>query len=303
LAKLYRRAERFADARRMFEHALENNSFDVPSILGLAELDNATGEAQRIEDAERRLRALLRWMPENVEARTLLGVTLYSGGKIGEAVACYERVLQEDPQHATAAINLAQIFLARGDAARADALFARAARSGPDAIEQVIAIEDRFITTRRFDDAVALWIDYLGKAPGTPVALSHAAWVLALAGKTAEVESFPAGTAEDSAVPLTIATRAYLALVANQHEASIGLVEQLCAMGAKGSDARRRLMTGLEAFDEQRPNVPWTFYLVARLLAAEGRSDAAGVFTGLFEQHCQDEMCAAYLKTLRDQLE
>ncbi|MEK7730694.1 MAG: hypothetical protein AAB363_02445, partial [Planctomycetota bacterium] len=66
-----------------------------------------------------------------------------------------------------------------------------------------------------------------------------------------------------------------------------------------GADARRILVTALEHFDQQRPDVPWTFGLTAELLLTDGQLDAARAFTDLFESRCDEPACRDYARSLR----
>jgi len=131
LAAAYRRTGRPGDARAMYEQALVNNRYEVPAAMGLSELDIQEGTESSLAAAERRLLRLLDWMPENVVAWTNLGVARVALGRTGEAIEAYAEALRRNPNHVTAAVNLAQLYHLAGDTQRARSLFDRRHRRWP----------------------------------------------------------------------------------------------------------------------------------------------------------------------------
>lgn len=243
LASVYRRLGRSSQARAMYDQALANNAYDVPAAMGLTELDLQLGTEEALKAAETRLLRLLGWMPENLDARVNVGAVYGAQGRQAKAVQTYRQVLRDDPNHATACLNLAEIHYAGGDPARAAPLFERALQDGSAAPEaRTIVAEFR-------------------RVHAVYVALIEARYVEAVAG-----------------------------------------VETLCELKERGVQARARLLRAIERFDQRQPGNPWTFCLVARLMIAAGRVDAARASIDLCEKHCMEPSCLEYAPTLRAQL-
>ncbi|MBU0719566.1 MAG: tetratricopeptide repeat protein, partial [Planctomycetes bacterium] len=138
LAALYRQVGRPEDARQLYEQALRNNPYDVPATMGLTELNLETGTKEAYQDAARRLGTMLEWMPENAAAWVNLGVVRKALGQTGPAIRAYREALVHDPQHLTAALNLAMLYEGLGDSARAAPLFERAAVLGVGSVEEMV---------------------------------------------------------------------------------------------------------------------------------------------------------------------
>ncbi len=299
LAKVYRSLGRAEQARAAYERALSNNAYEVPATLGLVELDleQRTDEAHRA--AERRLIDLLSWMPENNAARVSLGVVYHRLGREAEAIREYEKVLARNPREVAALLNLAHIHLTAGDLDRARLFFERAALYPLESLEQVVDLQDFFLSIRDFDEAANLWEPFLARYPQSAEAMVFAAWCFALTGETQRARRLADSLGANEKHPLLLATKAYLQLGEGRYELARKAVAELCALGRQGTDARRRLLAALELFDKKQPNVPWTFGLAAQLLVADGRVDAARVFLDLFAKNCQDADCAEFLHSLQ----
>jgi tetratricopeptide (TPR) repeat protein len=304
LAEAYRHSSRPADAERMYKRALENNPYDVVATLGLAELDIESGTRESYQHAERRLIELLDWMPENTTARVNLGVAYAALGRTPEAVSAYERVLEQDPNELTATLNLAQLFQSVGDVARAWPLFERAATSALESIDQALAVHDFFIVQGAGRRAVRLWADFLERFPASTDARMFAAWSRALAGDSAQARAEAKSLIDEGhETALATATIAYASFMEGEYDSASAKTLALCAAGDSGADARRRLLRALELFDQQHPDVPWTYCLAAQLLITDGQPDAARVFADLCEQHCTDPACHDHARSLRARLD
>jgi len=102
--------------------------------------------------------------------------------------------------------------------------------------------------------------------------------------------------------PKVAAALAYAALCKGRFEETVARVTALCRTGDAGTDARRLLVSALKRFEQQRPDVPWTFGLTAELLLTDGQLDAARAFTDLFESRCDEPACRDYARSLRQRL-
>jgi tetratricopeptide (TPR) repeat protein len=148
-----------------------------------------------------------------------------------------------------------------------------------DAYSQVLRRDPKNITA-------ALNLSQLGLSGNIERALSVAA---ALSGAAA-------------AVPMANAALANAALCEGRFDEAVSRVGALCRSGDAGADARRLLLTALERFDQQRPNVPWTFGLTAELLLADGQTQAAAAFLDLFRTRCVAPQCHDYARSLSQRL-
>jgi len=301
LAKLYRRFHRPADARRLYEKALENNRYEVPAILGLSELDIESGTADGLHSAELGLRQLLTETAENAPARIMLGVVLHRFGRVKEALSEYERVVDASPCNVTALLNLAQIHDSQRRSQRAADLFRRAETCGFESVEQVKALQDFYIKRGQAGEAAAAWERFFSAKPEFEEARRRAAWCHALSGEFSSAKRLvleePSGTPLD---PLILATEIYFALATENYGEGVIKLEDLChRQGAEGQEARRLLLSGLEWFEERSGKVAWTFCYAAALLAAEGRKEAAGEFTRLCDENCDRAECRAFVINLQ----
>jgi len=261
LASLYRRLGRPEDARKMYEMELANNGFESPATMALAEMDFGEGTADGYLSAERRLVELLGWMPENVAAR----------------------------------VNLAHLYDTKGAPTQAAEQYALAERIGFESVEQAAFAHDFREKLGDFTAAIRLWTGFLVRFPGDIKGRAMLAWSLAMADDFARARGEIAALGLDAReLPMAQATVAYLALADGRYDMTTMLVDRLSSSGDAGQDARRRLLGGLERFDEHHPNVAWTYYSAARLLLGDGRKDTARVFTDLFTSRCNGPSCEKY---------
>lgn len=300
LAAVYRRLDRPADVRVMYEKAVANNPYDVPATMGLTELEIAEETRESYLAAEQRLTALLDWMPENTTALTNLGVVRAVLGRTREAIEAYTEVLRRNPGDVTAALNLAQVYHSVSDVQRAAPLFERVVSGGLISVDEAIVVHDFFLSQGHINKALSLWTRFIKRFPDSVEGRAFAAWSRALVGDAQEAEARAAALADEKPVhPLVSATRAYIALVGGRYDAATTQADILCGMGDRGADARRQLLGALERFDRQQPDIPWTFCLTARLLIADGDFEGAGVFVGLCEERCDDPACRDRAESLR----
>ncbi len=303
LAALYRGRGRANDARRLYRQALENNPYEVPATLGLVELDLEPATREGYLSAYDRLRQLLDWSPQNQTARINLGVVCTALGRTAEAVAAYEAVLRRDPFDGLASLNLGQLMHQAGDVARAHALFSQAVATGLQSIEQAQVVHDFLVDVGDIRQAAKLWLDLSRQFPESREARAMLRLTSAMEQMERETGDLPViEPAANAALPIERAAAAYVALVEKRYAALREMVEDLCAAGAAGSTARARLLPALEWYDQHHPGVAWTYCATGRLLIADQRADAAGVFLNLCRESCADEACAAYVGELQEAL-
>ncbi|MHC4697204.1 MAG: tetratricopeptide repeat protein [Planctomycetota bacterium] len=303
LARVYRTLGRSEDAGALYEQALQNNHYEVPATLGMAELAIEVGTREAYLEAERDLVKLLEWMPENARARVDLGVVYHGLGRTREAIDAYRDALEYDPSNAAAALNLAAIYNAAGDTRGADRLFELAASTGLESIEQLQAIHDFLIAQQAPKRAVTLWSEFLTRSPGALDGQAYLAWSHALAGdlERAKAEA-DALTEVDASQPVVPAALTYVALVRDEYDAAVTHAEALCATGDRGAEARRRLLGALATVVQRRPDLPWSFCLAARLYIADAQIDTARAFVDLCNDQCREGRCDRYAQSLRERL-
>ena len=300
LARVYFRLGRRAEAREWYRKALANNPrYEVPAILGLAELELREGTRESLLAARDRLEELLEWMPENTKALTSLGVAQQALGRTGQAADTFRAALATEPGNVSASLNLAQLYLAGGQVDPAMALFEQAADAGLETIEQIRVVHDFFVSHGAVERTVGLWAEFSQRVPSA-AARAFVGWSHALNGDYTKARTVATQLARGSTPPpLMIATLALVELAFGDYPAAVTRTEALVRLADDGADARRHLLGALERFDRAQPNVPWTFCLAAQLLIADGNLDAAGMSVDLCEEHCDDLACRERIVRLR----
>lgn len=302
IAAVYRQRGDTDRAREAYEQAVKNNPYEVPAILGLAELDIDAGTPTSYAAAEKRLRQLLDWMPENTVARTNLGIVQYATGRTREAIQSYRDALDRDPRNQTAMLNLAQLYVAAGDAPRAQPLFEQLAFVDVLSLEQALVVHDVLAGHGRFREAQRFWNKQSTLLESSPDARAMAYWADALAGSPPSVLALAELCERHPQRPAVWASRIYVELASGRYDAAMAASDQFAHMtGAPAVDFRRRLLTALEYFDSQHPDVPWTFHIVAVQLIAEDQREPALAAIMLFEESCVAEECAPISMRLREQ--
>ncbi|UCC30872.1 MAG: tetratricopeptide repeat protein [Phycisphaerales bacterium] len=303
LASVYRRQGRPSDARAMYERALANNEYEVPAAMGLAELDIELGTPESYLAAERRLTALLGWMPENTDALTNLGAVRRALGRTREAIEAYREALDREPGHVTAALNLAQVYYGSGAVERALPLFDQAVAGGLESFDQAVDAHEFYVAQGLADRSVSLWEGLCKRFPDVVDGRHFLAWSRALAGDLQQAKSEAVAlldAREESALPL--ATLAYVDLAQGRYEDATTRVHALCKLGEKAVAARHRLLGALAHFDREHPDIAWTFCLATQLLIADGNFQGAELFLGLCEQRCRDLACREQARSLASQV-
>jgi tetratricopeptide (TPR) repeat protein len=282
---------------------LQNNPFDVHATMSLAELDIEVGTGEAYRTAEKRLTAMLEWMPENADGWVNLGVVHRASGRTSKAIEAYRQALSQDPRHATAALNLAVIYEELGETAKAAPLFARAAESGLESIAELSAVHDFYAAKGRTLRLVDLWDEFLGRHPDSVDGQAFRAWSRALAGDLTQAKlDAEVLCSAPLAPPLAQATLAFIALIEQQYSGAARQTDLLCATGPPGADARQRLMRRLEMLGQQRPGLAWTYCLASELLIADGQPESARLGVELCDQRCMDRECRERVTSLRARL-
>ena len=304
LADAYHRIGRRSEAREVYAHSLENSKgYDVSAIMGLSALDIESDLPDRLADAATRLGDLLEWMPENLDARTNLGVVLQHLGRSADAMAAYGDVLQRAPDHLTALLNLAQLYHSRGAWKEADPLFERARRSAALTIDQAKAIHDFYVATDRAARASTMWSQLALRFPKSREVHAFRTWAVVLAGDGFQFESeLRVQDATAGYYALAVAARAYSDFIVRKYVAAMELVKILEGEAAEVVDARSRLLGALQRYDEVESGIAWTYALAAQLLLYDADKEGAELFTDLCDQYCKETTCKGVVSDLRKRL-
>ncbi len=127
LGVLHERAGRSTEARRSFEQSLALDPHYIPAAMALARLlQNEQKADQAIGVLEKALGN--RSAPE---ARLQLGRLLIGSGRTDEAIAQFQRIVKDDPDHAPAHLELGLAFRRHGDVAGSVKCFRRALALDP----------------------------------------------------------------------------------------------------------------------------------------------------------------------------
>ncbi len=96
VAKAYRNQQRFAPAVTIYRGALERFPGDLPFALGLI---YALADAGELEAAEQEAAALRQTLPRDPAVLMAAAYAAERGGRHLEAIGCYQRILEIDPEH------------------------------------------------------------------------------------------------------------------------------------------------------------------------------------------------------------
>lgn len=304
LAALLRKLNRIEEADHAYQKALTNNPYEAPAILGSVELDLLRGDKQSLEKAERRLRELLAWMPENTIAWTHLGTVLQSAGRSGEALAAYDQALTIDANCSTALLNAWHILFAAGDDANAGLLFDRLLEVGLLSLDEAYSIHDALLARRRFGDMQRLWYEAVRMHPKLIGVRDMQRWTqLLVSPELASGEGSVPASMDLWENPAFQACRAYNYLLAGRTDIAHESVVKLTKVpGPSGKAMRQRFLNSLEIFDAFRPGFPATFWLVGELSWADGNLEAVRAAADMIDSTCRTDECQSMAQSLRSRL-
>ncbi|HWI58961.1 MAG TPA: tetratricopeptide repeat protein, partial [Bacillota bacterium] len=122
-------AQRYAEADRWFQTALQRKSDCTEALNGLGLVYAAQGQSRA---AMQQFETALRLAPRSTAARVNLAVVLANSGDIPAAKAHYQRILLQDTNHVGARVNLAKLLAGQGEKTQAIALYQEAVQLKPD---------------------------------------------------------------------------------------------------------------------------------------------------------------------------
>ncbi len=287
------------------QHELRFESHSVRSIayqlMGLSRLRQGQNE-----EALRLLHHALEVDPKSDIGLYRLATAYDDLGRLEEALPYYEAAAKAAPMHNPTLYRLAGAYRRLGRTSEARAVYEKQLVNNPYDVPAVLALVELDIetdTTPAYRDAALRLVKLLADVPDDLSARLNLAVLLLLRIDLRDVPIFAAALREEGNLPPKVAAAlAYAALCENRFAETFSRVTALCRTGDAGADARRLLLTALERFDQERPDIPWTFGLTAELLLTDGQLDAARAFTDLFESRCSESACRDYVRSLRRRL-
>lgn len=319
LATCHKQLGQTKEARRRYGQAIGNNAYAVEALLGLSELDIQSADAEAYRRAEERLRALLSWMPENAVAWTNLGVILVRTNRAPEAVIAYRTALALDPANLPAALNLSRLHVAAGRGESAIGILQQAAELVRH-VDEAKEVHEIGMDLGMPPFVQAMWESL--EASSTP---EHArecrrmrAWLHALEGKIGAAESLVEPLPDIENVPpdisfLSYATHTVILMQRlreptgdnseGDHRRLISCLATLSEDTPEARQTRQRMIRGLQVVDVRRPGNPWVYCVLARLLIADGKREAAVAALGLCRNGCTAPACHDEVRLLEQELQ
>jgi putative PEP-CTERM system TPR-repeat lipoprotein len=168
--------------------ALELNPKHAAAQLRLAQLMATVNDKQVLEDAQQRLKALLKDAPENAAALHTLALTEWKLGESQNALVHLERALASAPQELTIAVNLAEAKIRQNDSKGAEEVLKRASESAPKSIEAVITLGQFYVKQKKTSEAEQQFQRAIAMDPNGGLALLNLAMLRLRAGRKQEAE-------------------------------------------------------------------------------------------------------------------
>lgn len=287
------------------QHELRFDNRSVRSIayqlMGLSHLKRGQNE-----EALRLLHHALVVDPDSDIGLYRLATAYDDLGRFEEALPYYEAAAKSAPLHNPTLYRLAAVYRQLGRTSDARAAYEKQLVNNPYDVPAVFALVELDIDTdtpQAYRDATARLVRILADVPDDLPARLNLAVLILLKIDPHEVPTVAVALKDTHNLPpKVVAALAYAALCDGRFAETVARVTALCRTGDAGADARRLLLTALERFDQQRPDVAWTFGLTAELLLTDGQLDAARAFTDLSESRCDEPACRDFVRSLRQRL-
>jgi len=298
LASVLRRVGGLDEAAALYERILADNPYDAAAALALAEIDLSRG---RDAAARARLQRLVKWMPENWAAWTNLGVCCQNAGRIEEAMDAYRRALAVNPQASTAAANLAGLLAKTGREAEARACLDRFLGAGAGRAALWTASEG-LVAQGQWALARVIWEAARGREPNAADLEAAYAWTCALGMQWDAARTHATAALKSKTQPATAIAHMTMAMVALAGGDPAPAVAWANAPPDRGVpaylDLRRLMRQALSIYGEARMEEPWPYYVVARLLQAEGDAAVAAAALRRFDELCTSPACVEQARKL-----
>ncbi len=136
-----------------YKRALEADPKNTAAAQKLAQVMAVVGDRPLVEEAERRLNALLDASPADVTALNTLAFAELKLGKRGDALRHLEEVVAKAPRQISAAALLAHTKLMEKDIKGAEDVLLEAAKQNPDTAEVLVLLGRFYSAIDRLQDA------------------------------------------------------------------------------------------------------------------------------------------------------
>lgn len=174
------------DSESLWRYALAINS-EADALHGT--LADTLFSQGRVDEAIPHFRAVLRLQPESAENQSHLGVALLQKGQTEEAIQHLHRTLEMDPAYIEAHYNLATALLQDGELNEAIDHFQQELQIQPDFVPAHFNLGNAFLKQGRTEEAIGEYTKVLESQPANADAHHNLALVLAKKGRTREALS------------------------------------------------------------------------------------------------------------------
>jgi tetratricopeptide (TPR) repeat protein len=151
--------------------ALELNPKHQASELMLTKLMAEVDDKSVLEDARKRLQALLEEAPDDADVLHTLALTELKLGESEDALRNLDRAIAAAPQSVAFAITLAKAKMQRNDFKGAEDILKQAATNSPKAIDAAMALGQLYVYQKRLPEAVQKFQQALTMDPANSNAL------------------------------------------------------------------------------------------------------------------------------------
>src|SRR6185369_3368706 len=141
-------------------------------------------------EAERQLALLLRAQPNDSVALNLLGTIRAKQNRLTEAETLFVRAVVNDPRYSGARMNLAYLYLQKGDPAKAVVQLTEVLTIEPTNTDAMVVLGDAYLATNNPDDAERQYLNALDGRLDNAGALLGLAQISRLKGETKEATLF-----------------------------------------------------------------------------------------------------------------
>ena len=151
LARLQAARGRLEDALDVFKRLRARTGDDPEALARMLELYSRLGDRAGMEET---LRTLMRLAPD-AAYRRMLGELYVREGRMDDAAALYEALLEDDPSDVETLLALSDLYRRTGRTGRADSLLDRSMRDEHATADQILARAEPFLERAASDAAAA----------------------------------------------------------------------------------------------------------------------------------------------------
>ena len=138
-------------------------------------------------EAERQLAIILRSKPKDPVALNLMGTIRAKQNRLNDAENLFVLAVVNDPRYTGARMNLAYLYLQKGEPAKAVVQLTEVVTNEPDNAEAKVVLGDAYLANNNLDDAERQYLDALDGRLDNAGALLGLAQISRLKGETKEV--------------------------------------------------------------------------------------------------------------------